>query len=777
MLSVQLERLLQINLATTAVLSSLLFGMGERSLAAPLMLGAAATLSLWLTDITGVFRLNRTLAGLGAMVALGLAFWRTRGLSGEMLLWNIAHLLVVLQIIMFFQKKDDRTYGQLAMLSLLLAMVSTLFNQSMVFGLLLVVYALAGLSTMVLLFLVKQHREFLPADSDTRDRDARSAAGACFRPSLAGPPRSAIQFDLFRCLCSMAVFTLFFTVLVFSVTPRFGYGAWRGTGGKMKTLVGFSDSVVLGEIGDMLENSEVVLQLSLLDAANRTPRRVEPGVYLRGAVLSRYDRGRWWAWTSGWGDMNPAPPLPSSFLFEPATIQRIVIEPLDRSELFCIWPFSLLNETSDITFDPRTQRLLRNEEARGYRFEYELGTSAFEQGRQSVWTPCNDLSPDGRAERRLLHHPPLPRLAALAEEWIAETDPPPNDRVGLARLLESRLRDSGLFRYSLQGQQRNPQLDPIEDFVSEHRVGHCEYFATALALMLRSQGVPCRVVVGYCSDEWNEFGKRFVVRQLHAHSWVEARIPPEQLPPELIKGPDHWQWANGAWLRLDPTPAAAETAAATEGFWAHWNLWQDWWSSYILDMDRRQQYESIYEPVSAALEHWWLALTDFDRWRARLHRAVEAFRAADWPTRITAASLLVLFSVAAPWLIAQLRRRWRERRRARQYGPNEAARTSAVAFFARCERVLRKVRCVRSSAQTHREFAAAAAAELIRRGAAAEVLPQLSAVAEAFYRVRFGRRPLDAAERQTVELALEAVEAQVRAVRRSRRGTAASKTR
>ena len=324
-LPVQLERLLQINLATTAVLSSLLFGMGERSLAAPLMLGAAATLSLWLTDITGVFRLNRTLAGLGSMVALGLAFWRTRGLSGEMLLWNIAHLLVVLQIIMFFQKKDDRTYGQLAMLSLLLAMVSTLFNQSMVFGLLLVVYALAGLSTMVLLFLVKQHREFLPADSDTRDRDARSAAGACFRPSLAGPPRSAIQFDLFRCLCSMAVFTLFFTVLVFSVTPRFGYGAWRGTGGKMKTLVGFSDSVVLGEIGDMLENSEVVLQLSLLDAANRTPRRVEPGVYLRGAVLSRYDRGRWWAWTSGWGDMNPAPPLPSSFLFEPETIQRIVI--------------------------------------------------------------------------------------------------------------------------------------------------------------------------------------------------------------------------------------------------------------------------------------------------------------------------------------------------------------------------------------------------------------------------------------------------------------------
>lgn len=772
---VLLERLLQINLATTAVLSSLLFGMGERSLAAPLMLGAAATLSLWLTDITGVFRLNRSLAGMGALVALALAFWRTRGLSGEMLLWNIAHLLVVLQIIMFFQKKDDRTYGQLAMLSLLLAMVSTLFNQSMVFGALLVVYALAGLSSMVLLFLVKQHREFLPSDSDADGRRSESFAAARFRPSLAGPPRSAIQADLIRCLCSMAVFTLFFSALVFSATPRIGYGAWRGAGGKMKSLVGFSDSVVLGEMGDMLENSEVVLQLALLDAATRETRRVEPGVYLRGAVLSRYDRGRWWAWISGWGDMNPAPPLPSSFLFQPKTIQRIVIEPLDRSELFCVWPFSLLEETSDITFDPRTQRLLRNEEARGYRFEYELGTSAFDQGRQSVWAPCNDLSPDGRAERRLLHCPPLPRLKALAEEWIAETDLRADDRAGMARLFESRLRNSGLFSYSLQGQQRNPQLDPIEDFVSEHRVGHCEYFATALALMLRSQGVPCRVVVGYCSDEWNDFGRRFVVRQLHAHSWVEARIPPEQLPPELIKGPDHWQWANGAWLRLDPTPVAPETASAAEGFWAHWNLWQDWWSSYILDMDRRQQYESIYAPVSAAIERWWVALTDFDRWQAQLRRAVEAFRAATWPTRISTAAMLVLLTLGTPWLLARLWR-WIGRRQTRHYGPDGPARTSAVAFFARCERLLRKARCVRGSTQTHREFAAAAAAELIRRGADDDVLPQLSAVAEAFYRVRFGRRPLDAAERQAVELALEAVETQVRAVRKSRRGPGSTKT-
>ena len=227
-----LERLLQINLATMAALSALLLGMGERSLVAPLVMCAAAVLSVWLNDVTGWFRLNRTLASLGAIVALGLAVRHTTQLQGETLLLSIAHLLVVLQIILLFQAKDDRIYWQIAMLSLLQVMVATLFSQGVWFGLLLVLHTLVGLSALTLLFLVRQHRPFREkADAETRRRgDAENATrrwplaaeGWTLRGGAAGSSRAAVAPELFRRLASMGLFTLLFSALVFFAVPRLG---------------------------------------------------------------------------------------------------------------------------------------------------------------------------------------------------------------------------------------------------------------------------------------------------------------------------------------------------------------------------------------------------------------------------------------------------------------------------------------------------------------------------------------------------------------------------
>ncbi len=100
----------------------------------------------------------------------------------------------------------------------------------------------------------------------------------------------------------------------------------------------------------------------------------------------------------------------------------------------------------------------------------------------------------------------LPNLVALARRWIAESGLPRQDRLGRARYLEQKLA-SGRYQYSLAGQHRDTRLDPIEDFLTKHPQGHCEYFATALTLMLRSQGIPARLVVGYKCDEWNERGR------------------------------------------------------------------------------------------------------------------------------------------------------------------------------------------------------------------------------------------------------------------------------
>ena len=82
------------------------------------------------------------------------------------------------------------------------------------------------------------------------------------------------------------------------------------------------------------------------------------------------------------------------------------------------------------------------------------------------------------------------------------------------------------------------RIDPIEDFVANNPRGHCEYFAAALALMLRSQGIPARVVLGYRCDEWNGPGKCYQVRQSDAHAWVEAYLAAGDIPPEMRWGND-----------------------------------------------------------------------------------------------------------------------------------------------------------------------------------------------------------------------------------------------
>lgn len=94
------------------------------------------------------------------------------------------------------------------------------------------------------------------------------------------------------------------------------------------------------------------------------------------------------------------------------------------------------------------------------------------------------------------------------------------------------------YGYTLE-QDMRPDEDPIEHFLFDSKEGHCEYFATALVLMLRSRGIPARLVNGFYTTDWNELAQLFIVKQSDAHTWVEA-------------------WSDDlGWLTIDPTPAGS----------------------------------------------------------------------------------------------------------------------------------------------------------------------------------------------------------------------------
>ena len=96
------------------------------------------------------------------------------------------------------------------------------------------------------------------------------------------------------------------------------------------------------------------------------------------------------------------------------------------------------------------------------------------------------------------------------------------------------------FRYTLK-LTGTPGRDPLAHFLFETRAGHCEYFASAMAVMLRAIGIPSREVNGFLPGEYNDLGGDYIVRASDAHSWVEAYFP------------------GSGWITFDPTPPAPDS--------------------------------------------------------------------------------------------------------------------------------------------------------------------------------------------------------------------------
>jgi hypothetical protein len=823
-----LERLLSVNVATLVVLSTLLLGVGQQHAGLPALMLIAACASLWLTDLTGRLRLNRTLSNVAMLGAVLVCFWDLFRKAATPEIVVMGRLLAYLEIVLLFQKKDLRAWVQLMVLSLIQVAVATLVRQGVWFGLLALVYLFLGLSAMVLLFL-QFERTYYFRNGGTRVSSASSRGG--FRqqqvdwhrlgkialatlvvgplslflryresPDWARPDEGranpggtgrwplmsqqaisvapeplnrnpeGLGWELWACLVKLLPATLLVAAIVFPLVPRFGrfdLGLYRvgwfssrdDRTAPIRT-VGYSDRVALGELGPLSDDQEPVGQVAFIDPASEMMCEIKGEIYLRGAVLTRYRDGQWSYHGPGYRPARRTRPGMENRVVR----QIITVEPMDRRELFCVWPFSLRG-SSRVYYNDRFQRLMRMETDRNKQFTFQLDTTAFVDGALAALIPGDYPIETGHLTE--LPSDPIPRLEALAAEWIAQSGTPENDRAGRARLLESKLRDSGRFQYSATGVPRDEQLDPIEDFVANNPSGNCEYFATALALMLRSQGIPARIVVGYKTAEYSHLTDVYRVRQSHAHTWVEAYVAPEHLPedrPGISQFPD---WSHGAWLRLDPTPARDVTAVqALFGGVENWFQWiRQAWDKYVLDMNHQRQRDSVYGPLGNSVRQG-TGLLSADSWGNIWHalcrtpgKILSFILEGRWLSlrgALVAVVALALLYVAYRVARFGLRpaRTCLARRRRRGAGPQRIL----VAFYRRLETLLARRGLARLASQTHREFAAEAGRQIAESAGQPNLADLPAEIAEAFYQVRFGGVALDGHQTESVERALGRLE-------------------
>ncbi|HEY4015849.1 MAG TPA: DUF3488 and transglutaminase-like domain-containing protein [Polyangiaceae bacterium] len=121
-------------------------------------------------------------------------------------------------------------------------------------------------------------------------------------------------------------------------------------------------------------------------------------------------------------------------------------------------------------------------------------------------------------------------LETILVDWTRPGDPPDVVLAKIARHFDDD------YAYSLSFER--PAADPLVDFLLVNKQGHCEYFASAMALLARAAKIPARVAAGYRVAERNPITGRYIVRQKNAHAWVEAWLP------------------GSGWQTIDPTPAS-----------------------------------------------------------------------------------------------------------------------------------------------------------------------------------------------------------------------------
>jgi hypothetical protein len=273
-----------------------------------------------------------------------------------------------------------------------------------------------------------------------------------------------------------------------------------------------------------------------------------------------------------------------------------------------------------------------------------------------------------------------PRIRRLAEQVTVSAQ---ND-YDKAVALETYLRTN--FRYTLQLPRTIPH-DPLANFLFVRKQGHCEYFASSMAVMLRTLRIPSRVVNGFRTGEFNDITSQYLVRASDAHSWVEAYFP------------------GYGWVSFDPTPAGP--ALARTG-WNRVMLYLDamasFWREWVINYDASHQ-QALGQQATSSSRRW---LHELRSWAARRYRSllvaaqgaenVIARSPARWSVGAVLGAILLLLG-------ANARALWKAiRKRQLAAHPERSPKLAATIWYERMTRMTARRGWPKSPAQTPTEF-------------------------------------------------------------------------
>jgi len=585
------------------------------------------------------------------------------------------HLVLFAVVVRTFSLRRDRDYTTLAILAFLMVLASAVLTVDSVF-----LFFFAGFMLMaVATFILMEMR-----------RSGRSAKFQA-RHSSDEHEHRHLAFSLARMTPSLVLMILVAAAAVFFLLPRMSAGYLGGYSFGNDLSTGFSDRVQLGRIGQIQQSNAIVMHIQI-----NGDKRGQYALHWRGVSLSNFDGKNWsnpheqyvlereadGAFSVPMFSQGVAAASDGQRQAAPGTIPhlihyRVLLEPIGTNVFFLApWGRRVMGtyralsvDSGGAVYDIDNQRAVS---------VYEADSDMARPSPALLRSAGNSLPQFVSAYLQL---PALdPRIPRLAAQVSASASNSYDKAVAVETYLNTH------YGYTLQ-LLRSPVADPLANFLFVRKQGHCEYFASSMAVMLRTLHIPARVVNGFRSDEFNDVTGNYVIRAKNAHSWVEAYFP------------------GYGWITFDPTPGGEiGTPEGWDRAMLYLDAAQSFWREWVISYDSSHQYILGKATVSGTRNSWermrmWAKLryARLQNLARRSQRGAEK-SPAQWIGGGLAVALLLLM-LGNTGRIARM-----IRVRRLQAHPERSPDQAAAMWYERMARYLARRGVKKSAAQTAQEF-------------------------------------------------------------------------